>query len=110
MTKQCQPIVQFPALYREEIMPKLVCSSCQSELKPLNSGVKVFEYAGEKLHKIWCADEWHCPSCGLRVVSGFGASPLAVHYETTFAETLKRVMQKPELVRYNYEWQNRKKI
>lgn len=105
---QHQLIVQLPDLYCEEIMPRIVCSQCQSEMKPLTAGVNVIEYARQEPYKIWNADEYHCPGCQFRVIIGFAQKPLANHYDDNFDETLKRAQAKPETLRHNREWQDRK--
>jgi len=34
------------------------------------------------IYKIWEADLWKCPGCGVLVVSGFGQKPFAERFET----------------------------
>ena len=35
-------------------------------------------------YKLWDADLWACPACGLEVVTGFGTAPLAEHWQPTY--------------------------
>jgi hypothetical protein len=35
-------------------------------------------------YKLWDADLWECPDCGVEVITGFGARPLAEHYQTEY--------------------------
>jgi len=40
-------------------------------------------------YKIWSADKWQCPSCSAVILSGFGAKPIAEHFEPDFKDWLK---------------------
>lgn len=44
-----------------------------------------------KPYKVWVADLWECPGCGSTILSGFGASPVAVQHESGFRETIERL-------------------
>jgi hypothetical protein len=35
-------------------------------------------------YKLWDADVWECPDCGSEVIAGFGARPLAEHYQPDY--------------------------
>jgi len=73
-------------------MPRMVCVKCQIKLKIKRNGVHVVETFGvdsDEPYKLWRADLWECPDCGAQVVSGFGASNYAEHYEADFAEQLR---------------------
>lgn len=76
-------------------MPKSVCVNCEVELKPEHNGVIVAEMMqnNTKIYKLWGADLWKCPECGLEVVLGFAQRPFAEHYEGNcdiLIETLKK--------------------
>jgi predicted RNA-binding Zn-ribbon protein involved in translation (DUF1610 family) len=64
-------------------MPKLVCVKCEVELKPETNGVRVAEMFNHntQVYKVWSADKWKCPICGVEVVAGFGNYPLMEHFE-----------------------------
>lgn len=75
-------------------MPKSVCVKCEVELKIARSGVKVLEMFqhNTSIYKVWDADLWECPHCGLGVVLGFAQYPLMEHYQGdiyAFVEKLK---------------------
>jgi hypothetical protein len=74
-------------------MPKILCPECQVEFRLETNGVKVKEtfQAGQQVYRIWDADLWRCPRCGIQVVAGFGNRPLAEHFEDNFKEVLARV-------------------
>jgi len=36
-------------------------------------------------YKLWDADLWECPECGVEIISGFAAHPLAEHWHADFA-------------------------
>jgi len=64
-------------------MPKLVCTNCNVELRPVENGVHVHEmcFHNTEIYKIWSADLWGCPLCPVQVVAGFAERPLAVRHE-----------------------------
>ena len=35
--------------------------------------------------RLWAADLWECPSCGVEIVAGFAKMPLAESYEPEYA-------------------------
>jgi len=78
-----------------------VCSKCEIELRPIKNGVQVVEHSVNGPYKIWDADEWECPECRARIVMGFGANPLAAHYEDHFKRLLSRIPA--ELLRHGFE-------
>lgn len=83
-------------------MSKLVCTNCQRELRPHLNGVNVVEYANFGPYKIWSADEWKCPECGLRVITGF-SQEAHKHYQAGFSARLTHAWTKPGLLRHNFE-------
>lgn len=42
-------------------------------------------------YKLWDADLWVCDECECEVVAGFGALPMAEHYQPTYAEQRARL-------------------
>lgn len=72
-------------------MPKMVCSKCEQELRPSTNGVHVVEYAYFGPYKLWQADEWVCPVCGIKVTAGFANHPYRQHFEMGFDEKLEQV-------------------
>lgn len=83
-------------------MPKQVCVKCEVELKPETNGVVVIETASFGVYKVWFADAWKCPVCGVEIVSGFANKPLRQdHFAEDFPEWLERV--KKEAVRIIYD-------
>lgn len=42
-------------------------------------------------YKLWDADLWECPECGVEVISGFGRAPLAEHYQPTYTTQRERL-------------------
>ncbi len=39
-----------------------------------------------KPYKLWMGDKWKCQGCGAEIISGFGHSPIAEHYQPDFAK------------------------
>lgn len=42
-------------------------------------------------YKLWNADLFECPECGVEVIAGFGRAPIAEHYQPTYADTRTRL-------------------
>ncbi len=75
-----------------------VCVRCQCELKPEKNGVgllDMFDAPESKPYQLWDADLWKCPKCGIEIITGFGAGPLAIHFQEN-GETLKKTIQSYE--------------
>jgi hypothetical protein len=36
-------------------------------------------------YKLWDADLWECVECGVEIIAGFGAFPLAEHWQPIYA-------------------------
>ena len=84
-------------------MPKMVCVSCEVELKPQENGVLVIEMASFGAYKVWNADVWECPKCNHQTVAGFGNNPLHEHYEDGFAEYLDLAKTRASRIIYDKE-------
>ena len=85
-------------------MPKLVCVTCQTELKPETNDTVVIETASFGPYKVWNADTWKCPGCGVEIVAGFPEMPLRQdHYSDDFPEWLDNVKTKATRVEYDHE-------
>ena len=62
-----------------------VLCGCGRFMQPQKNGVTVeelLESGGP--YKLWDADLWHCPECGTRVITGFGQTPLAEHWQPNY--------------------------
>jgi len=86
-------------------VPKLVCVKCQVELKPEHNGVKVVELfqRNEAIYKIWDADKWRCPKCGIEIVAGFGAQPLMERFEGDTGAFVEELRKKGDEIVYDKE-------
>ena len=67
-------------------MPKIVCVTCQVELRCDKTGLPAVEMAEFGPYKIWEADRWTCPNCGMKVIAGFADYASAEHYMPGFKE------------------------
>ena len=86
-------------------MPKLLCAECEVELLPSVNGVDVIEYAWTGPYKVWYADEYKCPNCGHRVISGFAKNPI----EQWMPEFAERISSVPlSNARYDFENQEQR--
>ena len=65
--------ITLPHYERRAKMPKMVCVTCQTELKIKKNGIACIETVGEQrqpCNVIQC-DKWKCPVCGLEILAGF---------------------------------------
>ena len=85
-------------------MPKITCVKCQKELRPKKNDVAFVETSGPERspYKIWLADLWACPVCGVEIVSGFGCAAIHGNWEEDFEQSLHRE-QKRGPVFYSHE-------
>lgn len=64
---------------------KPVCVKCEREMNMEKAGVIVKELfqKNSMIYRIWSADLWKCPVCGVEIIPGHGFAdkPLANHYE-----------------------------
>ncbi len=65
-------------------MHRPVCPKCERELHPEENGVGVLDMANGKAYKVYDADLWKCPGCGMQVVGGFGNNAISEHYMPGF--------------------------
>lgn len=85
-------------------MPKIVCVNCEVEYKVSSNDVLVIEHASFGPYKVWNADLWKCPECGVEVVAGFAQIPLrADHYASDFPAWLGRIKAAYKHVINDYE-------
>lgn len=86
-------------------MPKSVCVNCEVELKPAHIGIVVAEmmHHNTKIYKLWEADLWKCPECGLEVVLGFASMPFMEHNEGDINAKLEELKTKGMMVVYDNE-------
>ena len=90
-------------------MPKLICVKCQCELKPETNETTVVETAFLRAsaspdpYKVWHADTWKCPGCGVEVVAGFGIKPVLEYFHEGFEEALENTLHEARRVVYDHE-------
>lgn len=85
-------------------MTKLVCVTCQCELKPETNETLVIETASFGPYKVWNADTWKCPGCGVEIVAGFPEQPIRQdHYKADFKPWLDHACSVAERVEYDHE-------
>jgi hypothetical protein len=85
-------------------MPKLVCTTCKTELRPSHNGTLVIEMASFGPYKVWNSDTWKCPGCGVEIVAGFANNPLRQdHYSDDFPEWLEKVKRQADEIVYDFE-------
>ena len=82
---------------------KIVCVRCQCEFRPETNGTTVVEMAQSEPYKVWHADTWKCPGCGVEVVSGFAQKPLIQQGDESFDKRVQSWLEKARRVVYDYE-------
>ncbi|HDZ77112.1 MAG TPA: hypothetical protein ENH41_03415 [Candidatus Omnitrophica bacterium] len=83
-----------------------VCVKCEVDLRPENNEVTVAELFqnNSKIYRLWSADKWRCPICGVEVVIGFGQQAWAEHYQVDSIEAnLEEIQMKGQEVVYSKE-------
>jgi hypothetical protein len=69
----------------------LLCG-CGRFMRVKKNGVTVEELGEDGApYKLWDADLFECPECGVEIISGFGRTPMAEHYKPTYTQTRKRL-------------------
>ena len=80
-----------------------ICSKCQINLRPVKNGVEVLELADFGPYRLWEADEYECPRCRIRIITGFGFSPYTEHHKDDFTRLLEAARSRPATFR-QWEW------
>ena len=70
---------------------KLVCPSCQIEMRALECGVAAEAMTVDGPYQLYSVDLFACPKCRREVLGGFGASPIAEHFQTEYAQMVERI-------------------
>lgn len=60
-------------------MATLVCPKCRLRMLPKRQDVAAEQMSSMGGYQVFAADLYSCPECGVEIVAGFGAKPLA-HY------------------------------
>ncbi len=87
---------------------KPTCVKCECDLNPQPDEVYCVETRGEERRpfRIWHADKWKCPKCGVEFISGYGFMPLAVEDEagdSEVVEYLEKLYEQNEKVVFTHE-------
>ncbi len=81
-------------------MTAAICVKCELEMKPYKTGAFVEEMAGIQPYKVWAGDAFKCEQCGATIVTRFGLSPCAQHFEDKYLiyamRTICRAFQRIE--------------
>ena len=85
-------------------MSKMVCVTCQVELRCETNGTTVIETASFGPYKVWDADTWKCPKCGVEIIAGFGNKPIREdHYAEDFPAWLEKYKGMARRIEYDNE-------
>ena len=83
-------------------MPKPVCVKCEVEFRLEKVGVVVAEtfQRDTEIYKVWEADKWKCPKCGIEIVFGFADRPLKQHFDGDIDKLLLDLQEKGKEIIY----------
>ena len=86
-------------------MPKMICGKCEVELKPETNGIIIAEMfqQNQKIYKLWEADLWKCPICGIEVVAGFAQYNFAEHHKDDCEKIVEEMKAEGRRVIYDKE-------
>ena len=76
-----------------------ICSQCQIDFRPVKNGVEVLELADFGPYRLWQADEYECPACRVRIITGFADHPYAEYYQDKFKQALEAARNHPDTFR-----------
>ena len=79
-----------------------VCVKCEVDMRPEMNGVGLLDMADYGPVKVWDADLWKCPKCGIEVVAGFGSNAIVHHFEDTFQWRLDSYENNARLIRSHF--------
>jgi len=72
----------------------MICVACKKFLRTKKAGVLIEEGmpVGDdwRPYKLWYADLYRCPTCGIEVVGGFGARPIAESFQPDYDDVAAR--------------------
>lgn len=72
-------------------LSSVACANCGRFMQASKTGQVVEELDNQGgPYKVWVCDEFTCPDCGAKVVTGFGRSPIAEHYQREYASVRER--------------------
>ena len=70
----------------------VLCVACGVVMRVKQNSVTVEELmSDDEPYKLWDADLFECPVCGVEVITGFGRLPIAEHYQPRYAEQRERL-------------------
>ena len=74
---------------------KPVCVKCNVEFRPKQNGVTVADYfmKNSQIYKLWEADLYVCPKCGMEIVVGFGQNAYAEHHSDDCEDKVFKTME-----------------
>lgn len=87
---------------------KPICSACEMAMRPHVNGVLVVEtYSSPPMpYKLWGADEWKCPVCGMTAIVGFSEKSIHAPYVADAMAVIKRMEEAIEDGRFR-AWKER---
>ena len=67
-----------------------------------NDVAAIEKYAAnkEQTYRIWSSDEYRCPKCGFKVLSGFGKDAYSYNHDEDFVKRLERVKREEVCVEF----------
>ena len=70
-------------------MPRPVCVNCRREMRCSKTGRVLEMVSAGRPYQLWSVDEFKCPTCGMRVLAGYGRAPMAEGFDEDRYATMK---------------------
>lgn len=83
----------------EDQVPPPTCVPCQAVMRCNRNGRRVLIISEDgSPYQLWAADEYRCPVCDHRLITGYGARPIAIAHEPGFADLVSDARKEANLV------------
>lgn len=76
-----------------------VCVICKTDMRCDRNGVNFVEHMCDGLpYRIWQADRWRCPNCGVAMLIGFGRDAFSYHHDNNFRQVFDQVTSEADTI------------
>jgi len=67
-----------------------VCVECRVEMLPSkNNRGWLTKLSLGRPYELWASDEYECPRCEKKILTGFGANPISEHFHSDFDDWVR---------------------
>ena len=79
-------------------MTRPVCVSCCAEMRCHKNSRAVEVQVKGRGYQVWSGDEYQCPSCLVRVVTGWGRQPMAETFMSSYVVIVSEELEAGNLI------------